>query len=279
MNSTFLNIAKEALREADGLEFLDVSNNDWRLVVLDDLTKIVQSNILERHAVVVLKQNISRYGLPSDCHTVLVAKLLRGNKTGTLSGGSISTFIVSGLSQSDVEGYNVLITSGAGEGSMSQCYSYDENNGTGYVTPDFNTAPSNGSGYMIITTQDDLEVYAVSDYDKHINKVYKGIPKALYYAGTQSGGEFYIHPVPKSSYGLLLRYIIDATKITDDTELTLIYNKYRNLFYQYIYARALKLKGDPKYSSEMQLYYNLLQMAKGGELSANLTSIQLSPRR
>jgi hypothetical protein len=208
----------------------------------------------------------SRYSLPTDYFSDLAITILDGTRTGTAQDGSVSSITLAAdesITDDELIGRFIFATSGTGALSYSQCTSYSETTKVAGVTPDFTTAVANGTGYMITDDTFPLgpPVY-ISKIDAMNATTSKDTPVMFAFTGNSTTGEFALWPVPDIAYGIQLRYYLNL--MTLDLAGTLIGTLYRNFYdvwVQGVYARQLQSNDDIRAQTEMQLYFNLLDLS------------------
>jgi len=222
-------------------------------------------------AILVTTENIHRYSLPSDYASDLTIVLLDGNTTGTLQTATASsaTFASSDTStEDDVVGRYILITAGTGKGSCSQASAYNTTTFIASVSPNFTTTPVTGDTYRIITEHTYLPPTDVLQLDMLRNITTKGKPTSYATHGDQDYGEFFFNFVPDDTYGIQLRYYVDLS-LTDltGTRISTLYRKWRNVWIQGIYAKAIADLDDDRAKKAEEIYYNYVNLLVEKETS------------
>lgn len=208
----------------------------------------------------VTVNNRSRYACPSDYFSDLSVEILDGANKGTATAGAVGS-ITLGSSQT-CEGHQILVTSGTGVGSMSQCTSFNTTTLVATVSPNFTTAPTNGSTYTIIDTYTPLTMKP-SYKLREITDVSVGLPESFYIIGSPSYHEFELDPIPDNGdyvYGMRMSYY--ANLMTVDLASTLmatLYQRWRDIWLQGIVYKALRELNDNRYPQEKQEYEAILQ--------------------
>jgi len=216
-----------------------------------------------------------RYACPSDYFSDLSLEILDGNTRGTATAGAVGSITLE-KDEGDIVGSQIFILSGTGVGSMSQITAFNSATFVASVTPNFTTAPGNGSGYLIV----DRNIVLNEKPLHHMQSNERGIPREFYPTGSPTYGEFILFPTPYNSdgdlYGILMRYY--ANLMTLDLAGTLmatLYQRWRNVWVQYIYAKALDEKSDSKAEIEMKRYnmmvHSLIMRETYGMDMSNLT--------
>lgn len=208
----------------------------------------------------------SKYALPTDYFSDLSITILDGPHDVAVQAGAVNSVTLSAsetISADEIKGRFILITSGTGKGSYSQCISYDATTKIALVTPDFAVAPVNLDGYMIIDEMYPLgPPVSISKIDAKEATTAKDVPTMFAFLGNTTTGDYVLWPVPDFAYGIQLRYYLNLLSL--DLAGTLISTLYQNLYdvwVQGVYARQLQNDDDNRAQAEMQLYYNLLDLA------------------
>lgn len=217
----------------------------------------------------VLTQGQSRYSYPSDFGTEMTMTLLHGNVTGTAQAGgsgSITLASTADISPTWAIGKGILITSGTGVASYSQITAYDNTTKVATVTPNFRTAPAISSTYMIIDTEKQLEMKPLDQYTDDV-LTYQAEPCKFYPVGDEDYGEFYLNCPPDKVYGIRFFYYGNIMKVdTDSTEMSNLYQKFRNVFLSGIRYKKYSEANDDRETVWFQKYRNDLNEAKNFEI-------------
>jgi len=197
-----------------------------------------------------------RYSNPTDYFSDMTIEILDGVNRGTATAGA-SGSITLGKNEGDIVGSEILVTSGTGVGSMSQCASFNSSTLVATVSPNFTTAPTNGSTYMIIDRFYRLTEEPIFTLDNGINL--RGVPSSFYPLGDADYGEFELSPTPYNTdshvFGIRMRYY--ANLLTLDLAGTLIstlYQRWRNLWVNGVTAKALDELNDTRTDKAYSIY-------------------------
>ena len=237
----------------------EIKNDIWQL------GKRLKS--LQVTAAGVLINGQSKYAFPSDFSSPISVQLMYGTHTGTAqagASGSVTLASTEDISETDILGKEILITSGTGINSLSQCIGYNTSTKVASVTPAWATNPTSGSGYMIIDTYYPLTQAHVMHYDTLATPTTQSIPTHYYPTGDSDSGEYLLYPVPYVASGVLgvkIRYYADLTLLDlASTTMSTLYRRWRNVFIQGIYARGLMNNDDAGAEVQMSNYYNLMKL-------------------
>lgn len=200
-----------------------------------------------------------RYACPPDYFSDLTVEILDGTKRGTATAGASGSITLAD-NEGDIVGSSIFILSGTGVGSMSQCTAFNTSTFVATISPNFTTAPGNGSGYLIV----DRNIVLGERHQKHASHNGSGIPIEFYPTGSPTYGEFTLFPTPYNSdgdlYGILMRYY--ANLMTSDLAGTLmatLYQRWRNVWNQKILVEVLKEKHDSNSELEAKRYQFMIQ--------------------
>jgi len=189
---------------------------------------------LHTHSVLVTTQNQNTYTMPVDFSSDLTLVALHGNINGTAqagASGSITFAAVDTSSADSIEAHNILIYSGTGKGSMSQCTAFNTTTKVATVTPNFNTAPDSTSTYMVIDQYYPLDQTSLDVYDKDSKPLTRGTPSHYVITGDNDNYELKLYKTPYHTsgrpFGLRLRYYADLMEV--DLASTLMSTIYKIL--------------------------------------------------
>lgn len=214
---------------------------------------------------------------PSDYSSDLVLTLLDG-RTGVCQTGAAGSITLDTTSYGNIIGKEILIYAGTGKNSISQITSYDDTTKIATVSPDFVVAPIAGDSFMVVDTEVELTAKTIKDYS--VSSISPGTPNAYSPVGDSATGKFYLYPAPYRTSGIpwaiKQRYFADLTLI-DLSSATLLnlYRKFRNLFIQGMYAKALPV-GDDQKTPGLTEYYQMIKVMcdndkYGVDVEADLT--------
>ena len=141
---------------------------------------------------------------------------------------------------------DILITSGTGQGSLSQIIDYSESTKVATVTPNFTTAPSSGSGYLIIDNEFPVEQRPVFEYDLGRISTLQ-LPDKFYPMGDEDYGEFILNCPPDKNYGARLRYYASLQRLDlDSTLMSSLYARWRSIWVDGIFVKRLQDADDQR---------------------------------
>lgn len=269
INPTLASIVAEGLRQAGELNPSTSMTATYQNEVMEQLKNEVwkmcrEPKIMQTfsYGVCVIGQN--RYSNPSDFSGDLKIVILDGNNGGTAQGGSQTTLILQAgqnLGLGDVQGKEIVITGGTGQGSGSQIISIANNSGTltVTVTPGFPVAPDSASTYLIIDQQWPVVGDHLASYLEY-RSAQLTRPKKFYPMGDEDFGEFIFDYPPDKAYPMRMHYYVNI--MTTDLSSTLmlrLYLEWRNFWIQGIKAKHLAYNDDARADSEWTKWKNELQ--------------------
>lgn len=219
---------------------------------------------------------VHRYSLPSDYAGDLTLTIMDGYHTGTLQDGAAGSATLAAdedITEADIIGKYILITSGTGKSSCSQVITYSTTTKVAAVSPNFNTTPITGDTYRVIDTYTYLDPSNIIQADLIPNLTTSGKPTFYATIGDAEYGEIVFDFVPDKTYGIQLRYYVDLS-LTDlsSTRLATIYRKWRNVWIQGICAKAFEELHDVRAKDELKKYYSYVETTIMDETSGQDSS-------
>lgn len=258
---------------------------DWMEEIKNDILVLANGRKLKSLYTVsatVTTNGKSRYSNPTDYFSDLTLVAIHGEKIGSSQAGAVGSVTLAsghGYAQADLLGKEIFIYSGTGVSSLSQCTGLSGDIAS--VTPNFTTAPATASGYMFVEKNIPLEPRSIWDKEKLGLYPQKGEPVYFMPTGDADYGEFELWPTPYNTtapYGLKMRYY--ANLMTLDLAGTLIatlYQRWRNIWIQGVFVRALESKNDNRGPSERQKYEFMLQNLLASETyGLDLNNLQMT---
>lgn len=227
---------------------------------------------LQAEHIEVLVGGRSRYNFPAGYSSIVSAKILYGDEENDVTGAAAASVTLDTSNESggedDIEGSDILIYSGTGKGSMSQCYSYDTSTYIASVYPAWAdtpnaTAPVSGDTYVIIDQKIPLKLRSIPNFDEIAMPQVKGPPNYLYQSGDETEyGHYQLYYIPDDTYfyGLHLRYYMNLRTLDlDSTRMATLYARWRNLWIQGVKAKQLEDDDDSRADNEMARYFNMVK--------------------
>ena len=219
--------------------------------------------------------NRARYQMPSDYSSTLKMTLLEGEHYGTAQTGTDATITLEATEDIESEfilGKYVVITGGEGPNQIAQVIEYDETTKIATIYAEtidgkWITTPDATSTYLVCDEVYDLKYMSIDKNDTHY-ETDRAEPIAYILADNQNTGEFRLWPSPyrtdtgQTKYIVLQRYFADVMLLDASGGLiTRLYRKWRNIFVQGFYFKALSHKNDDRAEKEETKFYTLLKLA------------------
>lgn len=267
-NPTLDDLVREGLSKAGesspDADLLVRAKETWIEEIKNDIWELGKKpKSLHITAYGVFQQGQSRYSNPTDFSSDLSLSILDGSVRGTASSGSVSSInlgVDGPTDGSQVIGKGIIILSGTGQGSYSQITSYDGSSKDATVVPNFNTAPSSDSLYMIVDREYPVEQRPIFEYDRNRNSPINGIADRFYPIGDEDYGEFILNKSPDKIYGARLRYYANLMKVdTDSTLMSTLYLRWREIWTEGIRFKKLDDDDDDRAQTSEDRYRRKLQ--------------------
>jgi len=242
------------------------AQDEWMEEIKNDIWIIAKKlKSLQTTSILVTTDGLGRYARPSDYSSDLTMTLLDGNETGTAQAGTTSSITLQASKSYGTDWMKrkyILVTSGTGQASMSQCTSYNDTSKLANVSPDFNTSPDSTSVYKIVDVQYPLSPQPIWDFDSEMYAMDRDRPSHYALMGDADNGELVLFKVPdKSTYGLQLRYYADLMELDlAGTLMATLYKRWRNLFIFGVYAKSLQNDDDSRQNNVLREYGKRLQL-------------------
>lgn len=272
---TQTSLATEGLEKAGHLTFesgwpalLVKAKDKWMQEAKNDIwmsgTKL-KSLFVKRALTLTHGQPI--YSNPTDYASDMTMNLLVGTHTGTATAGAVGFITLAAdedITADLARGKKIIITSNTGLNSWSIISSYNASTKVATVSPAFDTAPDNTSGYLVADYEYPLIEGPVWDLAKESLPSRQGEPTHYYPTGDDDDGEFVLYPVPyrgdDKAMAIFQRYYMDLMEADlSSTRMTTFYKKARNVFIHKVYVEALRKNGDDRLSAEERKYEYLLR--------------------
>src|SRR3972149_8273723 len=201
-----------------------------------------------------------RYARPTDFFSEMTIDILDGMTRGTATAGEVGSVTLA-KDEGDIVGKYVIITAGTGVGRMSQITAFNTSTFVATVSPDFNTAPANGSSYMIIDNIYPLQSRPA--WDIGFNPA-RGLPQIFYPIGDNNYGEFVLYPTPYNSdghiFGMRMKYYTNLMTLDlAGTLMATLYQRWRNIWIQGVFAKTLQMDDDNRQKQEIDNYYAMIK--------------------
>jgi len=259
-NPTLREIVTEGLKSAGdsdpSIELLERAEDFF----MEDIKNMIRHesgklSVLQVTSIGVLVKGKSRYAYPTDFGSDLSIVLLDGGVSGTAQAGGVGSITLESTDNStlgSIQGKDILITSGTGQGSLSQITDFNSSTKEVTVTPNFTEAPGVNSGYLIIDTEDPVEQRPVFEYDNGRSSTLSK-PVKFYPMGDEDYGEFILNCPPDKNYGARLRYYANLQRLDlDSTLMSTLYARWRSILTDGIRVKRLQDADETRYEGEYQ---------------------------
>ena len=205
----------------------------------------------------------SKYGLPTSYAGNLSITLLDGVNIGTAQAGASNTVtLASGEDITDdfIIGKHILITSGTGVNSYSQCTAYNETTKVATVADTWATNPASGSGYMVVDITYPLgDPIPIGDIDNAVYATSKARPLVYAILGNSTVGDIYLYPAPDKAYGIEYRYYLNLQTLDlTGTLMGTLYQDYFDVFTQGVMAKQFQEDDDGRAKNEFAIYWKMV---------------------
>lgn len=239
------------------------AKDEWLEEIKNDIWFVAKKVLsLQKLAVMIMAKGKARYAMPTDFSSDLTLTLMTGEDSGTAQGGSLSTLTVASNStfgETDIQGKEVVIDAGTGKGSFSQVTAYNTTTNVVTVSPDFDTSPSSDSTYTFIDTYYQLTQNPIWNLEAESSQTTRERPTAYFPLGDADDGELRFYPTPDKTYAVKLRYYADLMRLDLTSNLlATVYRRWRGVFIQGVYSKALQSMDDNRAPSEYQLYRSMI---------------------
>ncbi len=242
----------------------EIKNDIW---LLGKRLKPLQAEHVE-----VLTPNQARFAFPSGFSSILDVRILYGDEVLDVTGTAASTVTVDSdddsIGEDEAEGREILIYSGTGKGSLSQCTSYDEDTYIATVYPVWSntangTAPAIADTYFWVDQSIPLELRPITHHDLISLPQLKGPPRILYQVGDETHqGYYYLYPTPDEDhyYGIDFNYYINLLTLDlTSARMSTLYARWRNLWIQGVKAKQLDTDDDSRATIEIARYFAMVK--------------------
>lgn len=240
----------------------------WMAEIKNDIWGWIKDlKMLQSIRFLALTNGLSRYSMPTDFSNDLNMIRCFGNHRGTATAGAANSITLAAdedITEGDITGKEIVITSGTGANSFSQVTNYDSSTKIATVSPAWATNPSTDSVYMVIDEYAPLQQKPIWELDESTYPTVQGPPDYFFPTGDSDYGEFYLYPTPyrsdEVSYVIKQRYY--ANLLTLDlagTLLSTLYQRWQSIWIQGIFAKALEDMDDSRAIPEKTTYANMVK--------------------
>lgn len=263
LNDLVLEGLKKAGENNPSSDLVTRASTEWMEEIKNDIWNLAKKpKILQITAYTIVPIGQSRYAYPVDYSSDLTLILLYGTNQGTSQGGSSNTVILNAGNKSGTEilGKEILMMSGASQGSFAQIVTYDPTTKVAGVIPNFSTAPSAGDAFMIVDVEYPIETRPIYEWDRTFKLVSPGLPQYAYPIGDDIQGYFVFDKPPNMTYGCRLRYYSDLSLLDVQSSLmSTLYRKWRNLWVEGIKYKKISDENDDREADSFRDYQSHLK--------------------
>ncbi len=289
---TLVSITTEGLTKAgSGIGRLARAQDEWMAEIKNDIwNRAKKLKSLQKTSIGITTEGVDRYALPTDYSSDLTLSILDGLRVGIAQGGALGSITVAAAENITEAALKqrkgILVYAGTGKGSYSQTTAFNTGTKVASVSPNFNTSPVNLDNYMFVDNITPVRQKPVWDLDRLI-QVSGGTGKPLFFypVGDADNGEFVLYPKPYRvsgiPYGMQLRYYCDLMRLDlAGTLMVTLYRRWRNIFVQGVYFKALQDDDDDRFKEEKKEYQRLLMDLIGRETyGTDLSNLQIKIER
>ena len=216
--------------------------------------------------------NQARYDMPADYEQTIGDMMLMdavffGTCKAAGTSNTLTLDTLESATSDDILGREVVIYAGTGANQYAQCIAYNATTKLAtFEAGSFTTLADNTSKYFICSDQDTLDYKSVAEYDLIAAETsVRDEPESYTIKANAGVGEFLLYPAPQRTdsnltvYGIKHRYFANIILLSDATLLSTLYQRWRNIWTQGIFAKALQDKDDNRAEKEMGTYYTLIK--------------------
>jgi fermentation-respiration switch protein FrsA (DUF1100 family) len=178
------------------------------------------------------------------------------------------------ITSDQIIGREIFIYSGTSANQASQCTAYDSATKIATVSPAWYDDDLATMGYMIVENYTPLTPAPLWDYESVSDQTAAMTPTNWVPMGDSDWGEFILYPAPYRNgaipWGLKERYY--ANLLTLDlagTLMSTLYHKWRNVWVQGVFSKALSDLDDNRATQETGVYWNMLRQMVSREKYGN----------
>jgi hypothetical protein len=224
----------------------------------------------------VTTNGVNNYSVPSDFGEDLSITLMDGAHYGVAQYGtdfSIALATKENIGM-DIIGKLIFVYDGAAINQAGQCFSYSPLTKVAGISPGWVTLPDPGDLYLIIDRYIDLVSVPVWDFERVGYQTETNAPTHFSPIGDTGWGEFLLYPTPYRATGVPwgLKYRYFANLLTLDLAspmLATLYYKWRNVWIQGVFSKALEDMDDNRAPAEMTKYRGMINQMVSREKYGN----------
>lgn len=232
---------------------------------------------LQSKSITVLSKGVNQYSNPSDYASDMTIVFATGSTFGTAQAGASGSITLASSytgTEADVIAREIVITSGTGVGGIATISSYVPGTKVATVSPSFSTAPTSGSGYMILDDYRSLQEGPIWDHANISVGQDKGYPDTFFPIGDATNGKIILNPTPWRSDSqpmiLIHRYQADLTEADAVGTLMLtLYQKWQQLWITGLRWKTLQNDDDDRAVGAFQEYQKSMRDIMNVEIYGN----------
>jgi hypothetical protein len=290
---TLLSLATEGLKRAGYIsptaDQLTRAQDEWMNEIKNDISVLFggkKIEFLQAERVLALTDGLQKYSQPTDYFSNLSMQILDGSIQGIAQAGAATTITLAAtetVTSSEMVGSEIVVTGGTGVNQIRQCTSYDESTKIATISPAWTVNPAVASTYMVVSSYSYIESTPIWDLAKSSTNAERGLPRDWFPIGDDDNGEFLLLPLPYRNetgkvYVLKQRYYADLMELDlTGTLMGTLYKRWRNVWVQGVYARALQSCGDNNTAGiEAKKYSSMVSaMVSHERYGADLSNLQI----
>lgn len=184
--------------------------------------------------------------------------LLDGDVRDTAQTGGNNTITLSADDSSDEAGRTgreILLIANTGSGQLRTIIQYNSSTKVATVDSNWTTNPDSTTEYVVLSDYVDLWNQDEKSSNLYLSRTNKDRPSKISIYKDQ----IRLFDVPDKIYGLKVNYWVNIQQVdTDSTAYTKMLRKWRSLFTEGFYIKALQDDDDPRYIQELPIYSNMI---------------------
>ncbi|MFQ5715024.1 MAG: hypothetical protein ACE5GU_13435 [Candidatus Scalinduaceae bacterium] len=265
-NPSILSLIQEGMKKALGR----TATSGEQARALDEWTEEIKNEIwmespthelLENDTILLTTSGIQNYSIASnisDFESLHSMVLLDGDVRDTAQTGGNNTITLSADDSSDEAGRTgreILLIANTGSGQLRTIIQYNSSTKVATVDSNWTTNPDSTTEYVVLSDYVDLWNQDEKSSNLYLSRTNKDRPSKISIYKDQ----IRLFDVPDKIYGLKVNYWVNIQQVdTDSTAYTKMLRKWRSLFTEGFYIKALQDDDDPRYIQELPIYSNMI---------------------
>jgi hypothetical protein len=253
----------------------------WLEEIKNDLVALIGAKKLEflqTSRVLTLTDGLSTYSQPTDFYSALSMQVVDGSHQGTAQGGDTNKITLAAsasMSEGDIVGKEIVTTGGTGPNQVGQCTAFNTSTKEATVGSTWAVTPDDTTTYMVANDYRPLVERPIWELAWADRPTLQGKPTHYLPKGDADDGEFELYPVPYRNaagyaYVIKQRYYADLMELDlTGTLISTLYKRWRNMWVQGIFAKALESTEDPRADNAMRKYTGMVQAVAMRETYGN----------